>query len=117
MKQKEYKAAYAHCASNVQEAFEDHSGALSQDDFIQQAQAADQVGIITNYTPAGSTSIDANHKQFTFSVTRSKQQAVTITIGVTKGDDGSWKVSSIDGALFPSSDNTPPDNTDATPTP
>jgi hypothetical protein len=115
MQQKNYTAAYADCATNVQEAFSDHSGALSQNDFTQQAQAADQLGPIINFTQTSSTSTDANNKQYTFSVTRSHQQPVNVTISVTKGSDGSWKVSSIDSALFPSPP-PPPDNTTPTPT-
>lgn len=113
MQQKSYAAAYADCSSGVQETFSNHSGALSQGDFIQQAQQADQVGPITSYTPAGSNSIDSNNTQYTFSVTRSHQPAVNVTIGVTKGDDGSWKVSSVDSALFPA----PAPQPDTTPTP
>jgi hypothetical protein len=111
MQQKNYTAAYTDCANNVQETFKDHSGALSQSDFIQQAQAADQLGPIINYSPAGSNSIDSNNEQYTFSVTRSHQKPINVTIGVTKGSDGSWKVSSIDSAIFPS-----PPQPDATPT-
>ncbi len=103
MKQKSYATAYTNCASNVQEVFKDHSGVLSQSDFIQQAQAADQLWPITSYTLTSSNSTDSNNKQYTFSVTRSHQQPVNVTIGVTKGDNGAWKVSSIDSALFPSS--------------
>lgn len=113
MQQKNYTAAYADCSSSVQEAFSNHSGALSQSDFMQQAQQADQVGPITSYTPAGSNSIDSNNTQYTFSVTRSHQPAVNVTIGVTKGDDGSWKVSSVDSALFPA----PTSQSGTTPTP
>jgi hypothetical protein len=104
MQQKNYAEAYAGCASDVQEAFRDHSGALNKSDFVQQAQTADQVGPITSYSPSGSNSTDANNQQYTFSVTRKGQKPVNVMIGVTKGDDGSWKVSSIDSALFP----TPP---------
>ncbi|HLV98134.1 MAG TPA: hypothetical protein VKT82_05600 [Ktedonobacterales bacterium] len=104
MQQKNYTAAYADCASSVQETFTDHSGALNKTDFVQQAQTADQVGAITSYSSAGSNSTDANNQQYTFSVTRKGQKPINVTIGVTKGNDGSWKVSSIDNALFP----TPP---------
>ncbi len=114
MQQKNYTAAYAVCASNVREVFKDHSGALSQSDFIQQAQAADQLGPITAYTLVGTpNTIDTDHKEFTFSVTRSKQQPVNVTIGVAKEEDGSWKVNRIDDALFP----LPPQSDDSTPTP
>ncbi|HEU5369233.1 MAG TPA: hypothetical protein VFU69_12250 [Ktedonobacterales bacterium] len=113
MQQKNYTAAYADCTSNVQETFTDHSGALSQSDFLQQAQAADQLGPIINYSPAGSHSLDSNNEQYTFSVTRSHQQPVNVTIGVTKGSNGSWKVSGIDNAIFPLP---PPPTTTPTPT-
>ncbi|HEY7358680.1 MAG TPA: hypothetical protein VH590_19495 [Ktedonobacterales bacterium] len=119
MQQKNYTAAYANCASNVQETFTDHSGALSQSDFLQQAQAADQLGPIINYSPAGSSSLDSNTMQYMFSVTRSHQQPTNVTIGVTKGSDGAWKVSSIDSALFPfpPSPTTTPTPTSAIPLP
>jgi hypothetical protein len=110
MQQKDYKAAYADCAPNVQEAFTDHSGTLSQADFIQQAQASDQLGPITNFTQTGSNTIDANNEQYTFKVTRSHQTPVNITLGVTKGSDGTWKVSSIDSALLPSPPQQPQSN-------
>jgi hypothetical protein len=112
MQQKNYSAAYADCASDVQESFSDHSGALNKTDFVQQAQAADQLGPITSYAQSGSNSSDANNQQYTFNVTRKGQKPVSITIGVTKGSDGSWAVSSIDSGLFP----TPPPP-QVTPTP
>ncbi len=114
MEQKNYQAAYANCASNVQEVFQDHSGALTQSDFVQQAQTADQVGPITNYTLSSSNTTDNTNQQYTFSVTRKGQQAVKVTIGVTQAGDGSWKVSSIDSALFPTS--APQVNPTVTPT-
>jgi hypothetical protein len=101
MQQKNYTAAYSDCSSNVQEVFKDHSSALSKNGFIQQAQAADQLGPITNFTQTGSNSIDSNNMQYTFSVTRKSQTAITVTLGVTKGTDGAWKISSIDGNLLP----------------
>jgi len=111
MQQKNYTAAYSDCSSDVQETFSNHSGALSQNDFMQQAQQADQVGPITSYTLSGPD--PANPNNYIFSVTRSHQPAVNVTIGVTKGADGAWKVSSVDSALFP----TPATQPDTTPTP
>lgn len=99
MQQKNYTAAYADCSSGVQETFSNHNLPLSQNDLVQQAQQADQVGPITSYTLSGPDPTNPNN--YIFSVTRSHQPAVNVTIGVTKGDDGSWKVSSIDSALFP----------------
>jgi hypothetical protein len=116
MQQKNYSAAYANCSSAVQEAFSDHNSPLSKNDFIQQAQAADQLGPITSYTVGNLTTIDSTHEQSVISVTRKQQQPVNITIGVVKGDDGSWKINSIDSALFPSPPAPPDDTPTATPT-
>lgn len=112
MQQKQYQAAYANCTQTVQETFVDHSGAFTQSDFVQQAQTADQVGPITSYALASSSSTDANDAQYIFNVTRKTQQSVKVTIGVAKQDDGSWKISSIGNTLFP----TPPPSPTPTPT-
>jgi hypothetical protein len=114
MQQKNYSAAYANCASNVLELFKDHNGALTQKSFIQQAQAADQLGPITSYKMGASTPIDSNNERDTVSVTRKQQQPVSITIDLTKGDDGTWRINGIDSALFPSP---PPPSATPTTTP
>ncbi len=115
LQQKNYAAAFATCSDDVQEVFSDHNGALSKSAFIDQAQAADQVGAITGYTIQASNTIDASHQAFTIRVTRSKQQPMDITLTLTKQDDGSWKVSGIDSALFPTPQ-APDDTTTPTPT-
>src|ERR1051326_76093 len=84
MQQKNYSAAYANCSSNVQEAFSDHGNPLSKNDFIQQAQAADQLGPITSYTLGNLTTIDSTHEQYVISVTRKQQQPIDVTIGFIK---------------------------------
>lgn len=116
MQQKNYTAAYANCTSDVQEAFSDHSGPLSKNAFIQQAEAADQLGPITKYTVGNLTTIDSTHEQYVMSVTRKLQQPINVTIGFVKGDDGSWKINSIGSALFPIPPAPPDDTPTATPT-
>lgn len=115
MQQKNYTAAYANCTGDVQELFKDHAGPLSQDAFISQAQAADQVGKIKSYTLGNSTSIDSNHDQYTVTVTRNQQDPVSVILQVAKGSDGTWKISGIGSDLFPSP-SPPSDTPTATPT-
>ena len=107
MKSQNYSDAYADCASTVQEVSGNGSRQLQgQNDFIKQAQDADKNGKITAYTQTGSNTIDSNTIQYTFSVTRSGgspvvQTTAPVKLVVTKQGDGSWKISSIDGALLP----------------
>ncbi len=101
MKQGDYARAYTNCASTVQEVNKTQARPLSQQEFIQQAKAADKVaGPISLYQQTGSTSINANTVQYTFSITRNHTTIPNITLGVTQGADGSWKINRIDMALI-----------------
>jgi len=117
LKSQNYSDAYGACASNAQELFNDRTLPLpKQSTFIQQAQDADKNGKITNYVQANANSIDSNNEQYMFTVTRTNQGANTTTnvaLVVTKQDDGSWKISSIDGNLLPPAPQPP----EPTPTP
>lgn len=107
MQSQNYSDAYANCASNVQVVSSSGSRQIQgKDDFIQQAQDADKNGKITAYTQTNSKTLDSATVQYTFSVTRSStnpahQTTATANLVVSKQDDGSWKISSIDGALLP----------------
>lgn len=107
MESQNYNDAYANCASAVQEVSGNGTRQLQgQSDFLEQAQDADMNGKITAYTQTGSNTLDSNTVQYTFSVTRSStkpasQTTAIVNLIVTKQGDGSWKISSIDGALLP----------------
>ena len=101
MKGKDYSGAYADCAATVEEVNGTLNHPLSGQDFQTQASAADQsAGQITGYTLTGSQTLDANNEQYLFTVTRTQLTIPHIILGVTKGTDGSWKISSVDNNLL-----------------
>jgi hypothetical protein len=119
MKSQNYSGAYANCTNTVQEVSSNGSRQLGKDDFIQQAQGADKNGKITAYTQTNANTMDSNTVQYTFSVTRSStnpasQTTATANLIVTKQNDGSWKISSIDGALLPLAPTPPAQSTPGT---
>jgi hypothetical protein len=119
MKNGDYTGAYSNCASGVQELNSTQSHLLSQQDFIAQAKAVDKVaGAITSYTQTGSTPLDANDVQYTFTITRNHTTIRDVKLIVTKGSDGSWKISNIDNALLtaPQPATNPSPDTTASPT-
>jgi hypothetical protein len=104
MKKDDYRGAYADCAANVQEIVQGQSIPLSRNDFVAKATQADQgdgSGPISAYEMTGSSTIDSNNEQYTFTLTRNGKQIPNVTIKVTNGSNG-WKVSAIDSTLFSS---------------
>ncbi|HEU5199493.1 MAG TPA: hypothetical protein VFU32_07645 [Ktedonobacterales bacterium] len=101
MKNGDYTGAFSNCASSVQELSGTQAHRLSQQDFIAQAKAADKTaGSITSYTQTGVTPLDANTMQYTYTITRNHTSIRDVKVVVTKGTDGSWKISNIDSALL-----------------
>ena len=101
MKSGDYTGAFSNCASSVQELTGTQAHRLSQQDFIAQAKAADKAaGSITSYTQTGTTPLDANTMQYTYTITRNHTTIRDVKVVVTKGNDGSWKISTIDSALL-----------------
>ena len=101
MKKGDYAGAFSNCASGVQELNSTQAHLLSQQDFIAQAKAVDKAaGPITSYTQTGSTPLDANDVQYIFTITRNHTTIRDVKLIVTKGSDGSWKISNIDNALL-----------------
>ena len=118
MKNSDYTGAFSNCASGVQELNGSQSHLLLQQDFIAQAKAVDKAaGPITSYTQTGSTSLDANDVQYTFTITRNHTTIRDVKLIVTKGSDSSWKISNIDNALLtaPQPATTPSPETTASP--
>jgi hypothetical protein len=102
MKKNDYRGAYADCSADVQEVLQGQSIPISRDDFVNKATQADQddgSGPISDYVMTGSSTIDSNNEQYTFTLTRNGKQIPNVTIKVTNGSTG-WKVSAIDSSLF-----------------
>ncbi|HEY7125527.1 MAG TPA: hypothetical protein VH540_16345 [Ktedonobacterales bacterium] len=102
MKKDDYRGAYADCAANVQEVVQGQNIPISRDDFVNKATQADQddgSGPISAYEMTGSSTIDSNNEQYSFTLTRNGKQIPNVTITVTNGSNG-WKVSAIDSSLF-----------------
>jgi len=101
MQQGDYTDAFANCSSTIEEVENTQTHLLSQQDFIQQAQTADKAGgAISSYTQTGSTALDADTMKYTFTITRHHLNLPGVALVVSKGSDGSWKITSIDATLL-----------------
>ncbi len=101
MQQGDYTGAFANCSTAVEEVNATQTRPVSQQDFINQAQAADKAGgSMSSYTQTGATPLDSNNMKYTFTITRNHISIPNVVIVVSKGSDGSWKISSIDETLL-----------------
>jgi hypothetical protein len=112
MQQSNYTSAFANCSNTVEEVTSTHTHPLSKQDFINQAQQAEKAGgAISSYAQTDAAPLDANNIKYTFTITRNHVSIPNVILVVSKGSDGSWKISSIDATLL-----TAPPPPNATPT-
>lgn len=114
MQQGNYTGAFANCSTAVEELSATQTRPLSQQDFINQAQAADKAGgSMSSYSQTDATSLDANNMKYTFTITRNHISIPNVMLVLSKGSDGSWKISGIDETLLtaPPSPNSTPTST------